>query len=119
MSQCRRWPDALDSSISICANARAGVEDARVPGAGPVRMHRPLAARFPCHVTLTVRRGIPSLRTVKLVRELERSLAAACERGRFRLTHYSIQNDHVHVIVEAVSKSDLASGMKSIGARAK
>jgi REP element-mobilizing transposase RayT len=52
-----------------------------------------------------------------LVRELERSFAAACERGRFRLTHYSIQNDHVHLIVEAVSKSDLASSMKSIGAR--
>jgi len=41
----------------------------------------------------------------------------ACERGRFRLAHYSIQNDHVHLIVEATSNMDLACGMKSIGAR--
>jgi REP element-mobilizing transposase RayT len=66
---------------------------------------------------LKVRRGLPSLRTVRLVRELERSFAAACDRGRFRLVHYSIQNDHVHAIVEAASQRDLACGMKSIGAR--
>jgi len=64
-----------------------------------------------------MRRGLPSLRTVRLVRELERSLAAACERGRFRVAHYSLQSDHVHLIVEASSHRDLASGMKSIGAR--
>jgi len=81
------------------------------------RARAQLAARFPCHVTLKVRRGLPSLRTVRLVRELERSFAAACDRGRFRLVHYSIQNDHVHLIVEATSARDLACGMKSIGAR--
>jgi REP element-mobilizing transposase RayT len=52
-----------------------------------------------------------------LVRELERSFAAACERGRFRLAHYSIQDDHVHLIVEATGKRALACGMKSIAAR--
>ena len=41
----------------------------------------------------------------------------ACERGRFRLTHYSVQSDHLHLIVEAGSSRDLASGMKAIGAR--
>jgi hypothetical protein len=42
-------------------------------------------------VTLKAREGVPSLRTVKLVRELERSFAANCERNDFRLVHYSIQ----------------------------
>jgi REP element-mobilizing transposase RayT len=81
------------------------------------RRRVPLAARFPCHVTLKVRREIPSLRSVRLVRELERSFAVACERGRFRVVHYSVQADHVRAIVEAVSSVDLASGRKSIGAR--
>jgi REP element-mobilizing transposase RayT len=54
---------------------------------------------------------------VKLVRALERSFAAACERGRFRLVQYSIQGDHVHLIAEAASARDLATGMKSIGSR--
>jgi REP element-mobilizing transposase RayT len=97
---------------------RAGA--GRKRGANPRDSHRTrptLSARFPCHVTLKVRRGLPSLRTVRLVRELERSLAAACERGRFRVAHYSIQHDHVHLIVEAAGKHALACGMKSIAAR--
>jgi len=44
-------------------------------------------------------------------------MRAACERGRFRITHYVIQPDHVHAIVEAASLDDLANGMKSLGAR--
>jgi REP element-mobilizing transposase RayT len=97
---------------------RAGA--GRTCGPSPRHDHRaraPLAARFPCHVTLKVRRGLPSLRSVRLVRELERSFAIACERGRFRLVHYSIQNDHLHAIVEAMSARDLACGMKSLGSR--
>jgi hypothetical protein len=31
--------------------------------------------------------------------------------------HYSIQNDHVHMIVEAASARDLACGLKAIAAR--
>ncbi|MBM4265261.1 MAG: hypothetical protein FJ144_01390 [Deltaproteobacteria bacterium] len=41
----------------------------------------------------------------------------ACERGDFRVLHYSLQRDHVHLLVEAESRSALARGMKSIGAR--
>jgi len=76
-----------------------------------------LALRNPCHVTLKVKRGIPSLRSRPLVRAFESSLRVACERGRFRVAHYSVQRDHVHLIVEAASARDLACGMKSVGAR--
>ena len=68
-------------------------------------------------MTIRVRNDMPSLRCVRLVRELERSFREPCERGRFRLVHYSIQSNHVHMIVEAASSLDLAAGMKSIGAR--
>jgi len=81
------------------------------------RRRSPLDRKHPCHVTLKVRRGLPSLRSRRLVSELERSFRAAAERGRFRLVHYSIQSDHVHAIVEAESGRHLASGMKAIGAR--
>jgi len=97
---------------------RAGA--GRKCGPSPRHDHRaraPLARCHPCHVTLKVRRGLPSLRTVRLLRELERSFAAACERGRFRLVQYSIQNDHVHILVEAAGTQELACGMKSIAAR--
>jgi hypothetical protein len=77
----------------------------------------PVPVDAPVHVTLRVRVGIPSLRTVAFVREFRRSLAAASERGHFRVVHYSLQGDHAHLIVEAHGKDALARGMKSIAAR--
>jgi REP element-mobilizing transposase RayT len=71
----------------------------------------------PVHVTLRVRAGVPSLRTVALVRAWRRSLAEASERGSFRVAHYSLQGDHAHLIVEAHGKEALANGMKSVAAR--
>jgi REP element-mobilizing transposase RayT len=110
---------ALDlRDASRWGGRRAGAGRKRGPNPrDPHRMRAGHASRFPCHVTLKVRRGLPSLRTVRLVRELERSFAVACERGRFRVAHYSIQSDHVHLIVEAAGNRDLACGMKSIAAR--
>jgi REP element-mobilizing transposase RayT len=51
------------------------------------------------------------------VREVERSFARACERGAFRLVHYSLQGNHAHLIVEATSRDALGRGMKAIGSR--
>jgi REP element-mobilizing transposase RayT len=95
------------------------------PGAGrkksprppiPHETRDPFPARYPCHVTLKVREGIASLRTVPVVKEIESSFRG-CERRGFRLVHYSIQGDHLHAIVEAEGIEALARGMKSLAAR--
>jgi REP element-mobilizing transposase RayT len=83
----------------------------------PHRSRQPFSSADPCHVTLKLRRGIPSLRAVRFVREFERSLRTVRERTRFRVVHYTLQSDHIHLIVEASSSRDLAAGMKAIGAR--
>lgn len=83
----------------------------------PHRRRAPLASRYPCHVTLKVNRDVHHLRSAKLVNELELSWRQACDRDRFRLVQYSIQSDHVHMIVEAGNAGDLACGLKSITAR--
>jgi REP element-mobilizing transposase RayT len=67
--------------------------------------------------TLRVKPELISLREGRLVREWRRSLAQACERGNFRVAHYSLQADHAHLILEAHGQQALACGMKSIGAR--
>ena len=69
------------------------------------------------HVTVKLRSDIPSLRCVRVVRELEGSFRRACDRGDFRLVHYSLLHTHAHLLVEAADVSALARGMKSIGAR--
>ncbi len=72
---------------------------------------------LPAHVTLRLRRDVPSLRTVRIVHEIERSFAAGCERPGFRLVQYSLQGNHAHLIVEARDRVALGRGMKAIGAR--
>jgi hypothetical protein len=89
---------SLDLRPRLCwGGARKGA--GRKPGAvrrDPHRRRAPLSRAHPCHVTLKVRREVPSLRSARLVRAFESSLRASCERGRFRVAHYSIQSDHVH-----------------------
>jgi hypothetical protein len=68
-------------------------------------------------VTLRVRDDVPSLRTVKIVREIARTFATGCARPGFRLVHYSLQAKHAHLIVEAHDRDALGRGMKAIGAR--
>ena len=74
-------------------------------------------ARQACQVTLKTRPGVPSLRSVRLVRELEFSFAKLRRRRDFRLVHYSLQGDHAHLIVEAKDPEALGRGMKALGAR--
>jgi hypothetical protein len=57
------------------------------------------------------------LRTVPIVREIERTFAVGCTRPGFRLVHYSLQGTHAHLIVEAQDRDALGRGMKAIGAR--
>jgi len=72
---------------------------------------------MPAHVTLRAVEGLPSLRTVRIVREIERTFARGCSRTGFRLVHYSLQGNHAHLIVEARDRDALGRGMMAIGTR--
>ena len=54
---------------------------------------------------------------MRLVQEIERTFAAGCERSSFRLVHYSLQDNHAHLIVEASDQESLGRGMMAIGSR--
>lgn len=93
------------------------------PGAGRPRNQRsavrhrkrpPLAARFPVHVTMRVRPGLPSLRSTESHRALVTAIAAA--KGRFgcNVVQYSIQSNHVHLLCEAQSEGSLSRGMRGL-----
>ena len=57
------------------------------------------------------------MRSVQLVRALERSFREARDRGDFRLVHYSFQATHAHLLVETDDADALARGMMAVGAR--
>lgn len=92
----------------------------RKPGPNPRMQHRSrtdFSRTSPAHVTIRVVRGLPSLRMVRIVREIERTFAKGCTRPGFRLVHYSLQGNHAHLIVEAHDREALGRGMMAIGAR--
>jgi REP element-mobilizing transposase RayT len=77
----------------------------------------------PAHITLRVGRRIPSLRRQVLARLVKRALfrqRAKLEAGAeqtFQVVHFSIQDDHLHVIVEAADKRKLARGVMGLEIR--
>ncbi len=81
------------------------------------RRREALAARFPVHVTLRVREGLPSLRAPHARRAVELAFGAGCERTGFRLVHYRIQRTHLHLIVEAADRGALARGLQGLAVR--
>ena len=78
---------------------------------------RPVHKRWnPIHVTLRRAKGLPSLRTDRL-HHLVREVVRETRREEFRIVHYSVQADHVHMIVEAEDGRALSSGMRSFAVR--
>ena len=71
----------------------------------------------PVHVTLKICRGLPNLRTPRAYRVLERAFRAGKEKKDFGLCQYSVQRDHLHLIVEANDRRALACGMQGLAIR--
>jgi REP element-mobilizing transposase RayT len=75
----------------------------------------------PVHVTLRARGGLPSFREQVLARALTTAVAAAKKSpatgGSFRVVHFSIQENHLHLMVEAQDATFLSRGMAGLAVR--
>ncbi|MBK8096547.1 MAG: transposase [Planctomycetes bacterium] len=82
------------------------------------RTRAALAARFPVHVTVKLRSGLPRLRRREEYAALRAAFAAGCRgvgaTGAFRLCHYAVLNDHLHLIVEAHERLALSRGIQGL-----
>jgi len=74
-------------------------------------------ARTPLHVTLRMCDEVPSLRRSLVRARIFRALGDGRERFGFRLVQFSLQSNHVHLIVEADDPRALSRGMKGIAVR--
>ena len=96
----------------------------RRPGAGRKRtsrsvMHRRRPAhalRYPSHVTLTFEHGLGSLRQQRIF-EMLREIFRRPKIAGFQVCQFSIQTDHVHLVVEATNRKTFSSGMRSLSIR--
>jgi REP element-mobilizing transposase RayT len=77
--------------------------------------------QHPLHITLKVRRGVPSLRAKRTFKIVQQALRLANSKGRhrfhFRVTHYSVQGNHVHLIAEASDANRLSRGVQGLAVR--
>jgi REP element-mobilizing transposase RayT len=94
---------------------RPGAGRPRSGRAGVPHRQRPvLASKFPVHVTLRARAGLPSLRLAESRRALIAAIAAARHRFGCRVVHYSIQSNHVHILCEAEDEVSLSRGLRGL-----
>jgi REP element-mobilizing transposase RayT len=75
-----------------------------------------LKARFPVHVTWRMRADVCNLRRRRCLRVLQRSFVAATKES-FRVVHYAVMGNHVHLLVEADDRRRLSRGMQGLGIR--
>jgi hypothetical protein len=76
-----------------------------------------LKKRFPVHVNWRMGRDVWNLRAPRCASGLARAMWSGGDRFGFRLVHYAILRDHVHLIVEAEDRLALSKGMKGLGVR--
>jgi REP element-mobilizing transposase RayT len=69
------------------------------------------------HATIRVREEVWSLRTHRCFRALQRAFERGCARFGFRLIHFSVQRNHIHLIVEAPDAESLSRAMKGLEVR--
>jgi len=78
---------------------------------------RPLhSERHPLHVTLRAVGRLPSLRKQVVFVEMRRAFARTA-RSWFRIVHFSVQANHVHLLVEARDKTSLSRGVTGASVR--
>jgi hypothetical protein len=72
--------------------------------------------RYPVQVTVRAVRGLPSLRSPRVFGAVQHALARA-SFDRFRVIHFSIQQDHGHFIVEGDDARRLRGGIHGLAIR--
>jgi putative transposase len=100
----RTWGGARKGAGRKLANGRANT---------PHRARPEHNAAHPLHVTL--RAGLRPLRSQHVFPTVRRALSQATRRSPcFRIVHYSVQVDHVHLIIEAADKASLSRGIRGL-----
>ena len=98
---------------------RAGAGRKPTPGRrrGVPHVARPFHhANHPVHVTLRTGPTICCLRAARVFPAVNHALAASSHDG-FHVVHFSVQDDHLHLIVEADDRAALTRGLRGLAIR--
>lgn len=97
---------------------RPGAGRPKKRGAGVSHLRRPAFARpVPLHVTLTIRDDVGSLRVHKRFRRIQGAFFYGGARFGIRLAQFSVQGNHIHLILEARDRRSLSRGIQGLAIR--
>lgn len=86
--------------------------------AGVSHLRRPSFARpLPVHVTLRMARHVYNLRTRRGCSVVARAIVRSAERFGVRIVSFSVQGNHIHLIVEAAATEALSRAMQGFSIR--
>ncbi|MBL8716287.1 MAG: hypothetical protein JNL79_09845 [Myxococcales bacterium] len=114
-SPARRTTSARPSAPHGRGGAREGAGRPRKQGSESHRRRPDASPDHPQHVTLRVAKGVWNLRAERSFRPLRRAFGALTQRG-FRVVHYSIQGNHVHLVVEVEGHRAFTTGLRALAA---
>jgi len=114
-----RRPAQLTLPLVALTKQQKGARRGPKPGPRAFVRHRARQASSPLHpLHVVMRSRFRSLRTQFVFPTLRKALAESTRRrADFRITQFSVQGDHVHLVVEADSKQALARGMQGLAIR--
>jgi len=108
-------PHQLTFRIRTWGGQRRGAGRPPAPGRRRVSHARrpPHDRHCPVHVTLRACKGLPSLRDTEVFGAIRAALARSSGMT-FRVLHFSVQMDHVHLLLEADASVDLRRGIQGL-----
>jgi len=109
----------LDLEFPTWGGKRVGAGRKRAPANVGLLKHEardPVDARNPVHVTMRALRGVPRMRSDVVAAVVIAEIARASAKG-LGVLHFSVQDDHVHLIVEAKDGTALSRGIQRVASR--
>ncbi|MCA9597602.1 MAG: transposase [Myxococcales bacterium] len=97
---------------------RAGAGRPRRRESGVAHLQRgDTSADVAVHVTLRVQKHVYKLRSKRCFRVIQKAFAAWQQRNGFRLVHFAVMSNHVHLVAEAESRQALSRALQGISIR--
>lgn len=122
MNAKKRSKRPVQTELPFRSTGRGGPR----PGSGPKvragrrnvahRSREEHAAAHPVHVTMRAHRLVPRLRAQRVVTRIVASIGKSA-KDTFRVLHFSIQANHVHLLVEAADRTALSRGLQGLSIR--
>jgi putative transposase len=97
----------------------------RHPGGRPVSPHslarhmkrRAVCHHHPHHITLRMRKHVWNLRSQRCFSRIAHALKGVQPRVGFRIVHFAVLGNHVHLLVEAEDRSVMTNGVRALAIR--